>query len=123
MEIQGKIIKVLPEQTGEGKNGQWKKQDFIIETEEQYPKKICITDFNGKIDPAILVVENVLTVAVNIESKEFNERWFTNITAWKAELKGVAQKQTQEQQTYNAPKQPDPVFKTTEPVQAKDLPF
>ena len=40
MEVIGKIVKVLPLQTGEGKNGQWKKQEFVIETEGKYPKKI-----------------------------------------------------------------------------------
>jgi hypothetical protein len=42
MEISGNIIQVLALQTGEGKNGQWKKQEFIIETEGTYPKKVCV---------------------------------------------------------------------------------
>ena len=40
LEINGKIIKILPQQSGTGRNGVWKKQDFILETNEQFPKKI-----------------------------------------------------------------------------------
>ena len=44
MQINGKLINLLPLQTGQGKNGnEWKKQEFILETSGQYPKKVCIT--------------------------------------------------------------------------------
>jgi len=39
MEISGKIIAVLPMATGEGKNGIWRSQDYVLETSDQYPKK------------------------------------------------------------------------------------
>ena len=42
-EITAKLLSSLPEQTGSGKNGTWVKQDFIVETEDQYPKKICMS--------------------------------------------------------------------------------
>ena len=43
MEVTGKITNILPIQSGVGKNGnEWKKQEIIIQTEEQYPKNICI---------------------------------------------------------------------------------
>ena len=31
MELSGKIIKILPLQSGQGKNGVWKKQDYVME--------------------------------------------------------------------------------------------
>ena len=89
MEVTGKIVKVLPLQTGEGKNGQWKKQEFVIETEGKYPKKICIQSFNEKVDPSLLTIGTMLNVQIEVESREYNEKWFTNVSAWKAEVVGV----------------------------------
>jgi hypothetical protein len=48
-ELSGKVMLILPEQTGTGKNGQWSKQDFVIETEEQYPKKVCFSAWGEKV--------------------------------------------------------------------------
>ena len=50
LEIIGNLWKVMPEQSGAGKNGTWVKQDFIIETDDQYPKKVCITAWGEKAD-------------------------------------------------------------------------
>ena len=58
MEIAGKIVQVLPLQTGEGKNGPWKKQDFVLETDAQYPKKICIAVWGDKIEGDKITVGN-----------------------------------------------------------------
>ena len=46
MEINGKIIERLPEKSGESANGTWRKQEYILETNNQYPKKthFCIFD-------------------------------------------------------------------------------
>ena len=84
LEISGKIIKILPEQTGSGKNGVWKKQDFILETMEQFPKKICIAAWGDKVDQIqSLNVGEEVKVAFNVESREYNERWYTDLKAWK----------------------------------------
>lgn len=85
MEISGKIIAVLEEKTGEGKNGSWRSQDAVIETVEQYPKKIAFNMYGDKILP--MQIGNEVTVSFDIESKEFNGRWFTNLKAWKVEVK------------------------------------
>ena len=50
MELEGKVIQINPLQSGEGRNGTWKKQEFIIETTSQYPKKVCVTVWGDKID-------------------------------------------------------------------------
>ena len=48
MEITGKIIAVLPEQGGVSKNGnEWKKQEYVLETHDQYPKKVCFQLFGA----------------------------------------------------------------------------
>ena len=50
LEISGKLVKKMPEQTGEGRNGTWKKREFVIETEGQYPQKICIATWGDKVE-------------------------------------------------------------------------
>lgn len=85
MEITGRIIQLLPLQTGQGKNGVWKKQDFVIETDGQYPKKVCISAWGDKISENVLVEGKEVTVSFDIESREFNGRWYTDVKAWKVE--------------------------------------
>lgn len=83
MEIQGKVIEILPEASGQGRNGTWRKQDFIMETQEQYPKKVCISLWGDRIDQYNIRVGEQLTAGINIESREFNGRWYTDVRAWK----------------------------------------
>jgi len=89
MEISGKIIAVLPLATGEGKNGTWRSQDYVLETADQYPKKVCFNFFGDKIEQFPLAIDDVVNVSFDIESREYNGRWFTSIRAWKAD-KNVA---------------------------------
>lgn len=91
MELEGKIIQINPLQTGEGKNGTWKKQDFIVETNAQYPKKICITAWGDKIDQFNLTENENVKVSIDIESREYNQRWYTDVRAWKVEKAGAQQ--------------------------------
>ena len=60
MEIKGKIIKLLAPQTGEGKNGKWTKQEYILETSGEYPKKVCFEIWNDKIKTINLNVNDVI---------------------------------------------------------------
>ena len=82
MEITGKIISVLPMQSGVSTNGEWKKQEFIIETSDQYPKKICITAMKTMAEKVFNIGETV-TCHINIESREFNGKWYTTVNLWK----------------------------------------
>lgn len=83
MEVKGKIILLLPLQTGQGKNGTWKKQDFVLETQAQYPKKVCVSLWGDKIDQFQLKVGDVVTASIEVESREYNSRWYTDVRAWK----------------------------------------
>lgn len=84
MEIIGKLVQKLPEQTGEGKNGKWVKQFFVIETQEQYPKKACFSLWGDKVDVLKRFNESdMIKVSFGIESREFNERWYTDLRAWR----------------------------------------
>ena len=83
MEITGKVIKLLPLQTGTGKNGTWKKQEFILETSAQIPKKICFSLWGDKIDQFNVREGEDYEVMFDLESREFNGRWYTDVRAWK----------------------------------------
>jgi hypothetical protein len=86
MQIDAKVIEVLPLQIGEGKNGTWKKQDIIVQTNGQYPKKICIGLWNDKIDYTFIQVGNELRIDFDIESRSYNDKWFTEVKAWRVAL-------------------------------------
>ncbi len=82
MEIIGKIVQLLPLQTGQGKNGVWKKQDYVLEFGAQYPKKICFNIWGDKIDTFQLKEGEEVRVDFDVESREFNGRWYTDVRAW-----------------------------------------
>jgi hypothetical protein len=88
MQLTAKLIQILPLQTGNGKNGTWKKQDIIVETSDQYPKKICVSVWGDKADASLLKIGNTLTISFDVESREFNGRWYTDVKAWKIESAG-----------------------------------
>ena len=86
MEISGKIIQVLPEQGGVSKTSgkEWKLQAYVLEIQEQYPRKVHFEVFGEdriKANPCQL--DDIVTVSFDIESREFNGRWYTSIRAWK----------------------------------------
>jgi hypothetical protein len=85
MQITAKIIQLLPLQTGTGKNGEWRKQEFIVETDGQYPKKICLSVWGDKIKEDILQVGAKLQFSLEIESREYNGKWYTDVKGWKGE--------------------------------------
>jgi hypothetical protein len=89
MQLTAKLISLLPLQTGTGKNGAWKKQDIIVETEGQFPKKICVSIWGDKIDESKLVTGNMLKIDFDVESREYNGRWYTDVKAWKLDLAGA----------------------------------
>lgn len=91
MELTAKLVQVLPLQKGTGKTGnEWRKQDVIVETSGQYPKKVCISIWGDKINEKVLQPGNMLNISFDVESREFNGRWYTDVKAWKVEAAGSA---------------------------------
>ena len=88
MELKGKVIQLLPLQSGMGRKGQWRKQEFILETQSQYPKKVCLSIWGDKIDQFGVNEGDDVSVAVDLESREYNGRWYTDVKAWKIEVQG-----------------------------------
>lgn len=130
MEINLKVIQVLPLQSGVGKNSgkQWSSQSFVGETMEQYARKVCLEVFNPGQNVAIPNVGDMVTASFDLESRSFmskdgREMWSTTVRCWKlvpydptANVPGFAPQQPapqmqpqqqayapQPQQPYNAP--------------------
>ena len=83
MEIQGKIIVVLPERSGVSQRGnQWRSISYVLETQEQYPKKLAFDVTNDKIDQLNIHLGEILTVQFDINAREYNGRWFNSVNAW-----------------------------------------
>ena len=93
MEVVGKIIQVLPEQSGIGRNGNpWKVQPYVLETLDQYPRKVHFEVFGeDRINANPCAIDQLVTVSFDIESREFNGRWYTSIRAWKIQQGDVTQ--------------------------------
>jgi hypothetical protein len=66
-----------------------KKQDIIVETDGQYPKKVCISIWGDKINEGQLQIGNLLQIDFDIESREYNSKWYTDVKAWKIEVAGA----------------------------------
>ena len=122
MEITGKIIAVLPERGGVSKTGnEWKMQEYVLETHEQFPKKLCFNVFGAdKISQFNIQAGDELTVSFDINAREYNGRWYNDIRAWRVE-RGAAPAAA-ETPVINAPKVEVPDFSkgANDP---DDLPF
>lgn len=85
-EISGRIHQILQPVTGQGKNGEWKKREFVIETQAQYPKKVMFSLWGDRTEQ-INSFQNGDQVKVSFdpESREYNGRWYTELRAWRVE--------------------------------------
>ncbi|WP_296705582.1 DUF3127 domain-containing protein [Algoriphagus sp.] len=89
MELSGKIIQILPEVGGNSRNGNaWRKQEYILETGGNYPKKVCLSIWGDKIDQFAIQMGEQVTLGVDLESREYNGRWYTDVKAYKVDRTG-----------------------------------
>lgn len=123
MKIQVTFKKFGNFQEGVSKSGNaWKKQEFICETQGQYPKQIAFTAFNTTADNArTMMVNEDYDVEFDIESREFNGKWYTDIRAISITSAAVAQTQQQPQPQPKQQYQPQQEQPFGGPVD--DLPF
>lgn len=81
MDITGRLIKILPEMRGESQRGPWVRGGFVIETEDTYPRQVAFTLF-GEDRLAMLqslVMNAPVVVTFSPESREYQERWYTDL--------------------------------------------
>ncbi len=88
MELTGKITHVLPEKSGTSARGPWRKQEYVIEIPGDYPKQVCFMVWGDKIDQFGIEQGKELTVHFDLESREYNGRWYTDVKAWRVEAPG-----------------------------------
>ena len=83
MEIQGKVIAVLPERSGVSARGEWKSKTYVIETQEQYPKKMAFDVFGAdRLAQFNIQSGEVINVSFDIDAHEYQGRYFNQIRAW-----------------------------------------
>ena len=132
MEITGKIILALPEMSGISKSGNaWKKREYVLETQETYPKKVHFDFFGERADQFPLNVGDVIKLSFDIESREFNGRWYTSIRGWKSEPAAAGMPDDMQaagafptpMTAPAAPAAPSPFPGVSEPAATDDLPF
>ena len=84
MELQGKVIAALPERSGVSSRGEWKTQEFVIETvDSQYPRKLVFTVFGAdRLARFNIQIGQTVLVAFDIDAHEWNGRWFNDIRAY-----------------------------------------
>lgn len=86
MDLSGKVISQLQEVSGSSKSGNaWRKQEYIVETGGQYPKKVCVSVWGDKIDQFGIRVGEQVTLGIDVESREYNGRWYTEVKAFKVD--------------------------------------
>lgn len=87
MEIIGKVLQLGTLTEGNSPRGPWKKQELIIETLEQFPKKVCLTCWGDRVNDAnSFFVGQTIKAQIRIESREFNSKWYTDVTAFRLDL-------------------------------------
>lgn len=121
--ISGRIVSVLPLQQGTSKAGKpWQKREYILDTGGQYPKKVCFSLFGESITKFPLQVGQDVTVSIDIESREWNSRWYTEVRAWNVAYASQQPQSPAPQPpvAQPAPPQPQPA---QQPQAADDLPF
>jgi len=126
--LKGKVVKILPIQQGEGRNGVWKKQSFIIETFGYYPRKICLIAWNERTDVvSSLEIDEEVSVECSIESREFNDRWYTDVRALNISKSTPASisSSSDSEEIHSQPESPSepPAIEYNEIQDDNDLPF
>ncbi len=70
---------------------EWKVQEYVIENHDQYPRKMCFDVFGAdKIEQFNIQMGEELTVSFDIDARQWQDRWFNSIRAWKVERVGAA---------------------------------
>ena len=115
MELKGKIIRVLEEKTGTSSRGGWRKQEYVIEIPGDYPKQVCFMVWGDKIDQLKIAEGQDLTVHFDLESREYNDRWYTDVKVWRVDRA--------EQDAAGQVGEEPPPWDEAPPVQDDDIPF
>ena len=130
MEIEGIVLAIMPPTSGISRSGkEWYKQEFVLETREQYPKKVVFSRMNKeKIDKYPISQGQTVKVSFDIDAREFNGKWYNSLTAWKVEgIEGdvaIQQASVEKPKQEVRPQQPPPqqnMFNQEQEVNQKEI--
>ena len=94
MELEGTVWNVLPPVRGTSARGEWVKQEVVFEQPGEFNRKVCVSVWGDKAqDAAALTPGEAVTISANVESREYNGRWFTEVRAWRIVRKAAQQPQ------------------------------
>lgn len=118
MKMFGKIIAALQPKKGVSQKGEWVSQEYVLETNEQYPKKMCFEVYGKeKIDKFAIKIGEEMEVFINIDAREYSGKWYNTIRAWNVKRHYSQENNNQEAQTNNEAKESGQI-RTSD-----DLPF
>ncbi len=124
MEVEGKIIQFIGERSGMSKAGNpWKTKEYVLETKENYPKKIAFDFFGDRADQFPLNIGDEIRLSFDIESREYQGRWYTSIRGWKSEPLAPAAPAAAAPQPSYGTVPPPPVVEPLASNNGEDLPF
>ncbi len=123
MELLGKIIKKLDISKGTTTRGDWQKQEFIVEYGDKFPKNVCITAWADKVEELKkFEIGSIVKLFLNAESREYNNRWYTDLRFWKIEPQLANAQGANVNSNYSS--EPSPEFTdVTNSIENEDLPF
>lgn len=129
MEVKGKIIQKFDLQSGTSKAGNpWKKQNYLLETLDSFPRKIYFDFFGDRADQFPLEVGDLINLSFDIDCREYQGRYYTDIRGWKAEKIDANAPANATAPVNDAPPAPAPAPQAApdmnfEQSQEDDLPF
>jgi hypothetical protein len=129
LELEGRVASLLPEQSGNGARGEWFRAGFIIRTEGEYPRNVCFEVLGRERWERMrqyLREGGLVKVSFDVSSREWNNRWFTSLTAFSVFSKEseIGQSGTQSVQQSAAPQpQPQPAPQPQPQEESDPLPF
>jgi hypothetical protein len=116
MEITGKVVRLGTLTEGQSARGPWRKQELIIETEEQYPRTVCLICWTNQIDEIQQFAPGqTIKAQIDISSREFNGKWYTDVRVWRFDPVGATAAPAAAPQPVQQPYQ-QPVMHQTPPA-------
>ncbi len=127
MEFEGTVYEVLPAASGTSARGEWQRQEVVFEVMDgQYSRKVVVTFFNKEAEVKSLVKGQSYTVSINLESREYNGRWYTNVNGWRVQPKQAAAPAPAPDAMPPMPSAPvatEPSYGSSASEEVDDLPF
>jgi hypothetical protein len=85
--LTGRITTITAEESGQSKAGKtWRKRTFVIETDGQYPKLVALIQFGDAIDKTPLNEGDTVTAYIDIESREYGGKYYTDVKAYRVDV-------------------------------------